>query len=62
MISKLKCEIADLKVEKAYFQSRCHNLEDDISDLASTSKVFIIYILFYIKYKLSNLYVTQVMP
>ncbi|XP_022163732.1 PAX-interacting protein 1-like [Myzus persicae] len=38
-IDKLKFEIADLKSEKAYFQSRCHNIENTSIEQPSTSKV-----------------------
>jgi len=40
-ISKLKFEIADLKSEKAYLQSRCYNKENISIEQPSTSKVII---------------------
>jgi len=44
-ISELKFEIADLKSEKAYFQSRCYNIENIHSEQPSTSKVISIFFL-----------------
>ncbi|VVC40830.1 Zinc finger, RING-type,Zinc finger, RING/FYVE/PHD-type,BRCT domain [Cinara cedri] len=42
IIDKLKFEIADLKTEKAYFQSKCHNLENGNNcAVPSTSKEII---------------------
>lgn len=40
LISKLKTEIANLKSEKGYLQSKCHHLENRNGLLPSTSKVF----------------------